>query len=161
MDNTGPAVSRGSILLVEDDPAAARFAGYVLGECGGFDVVHVTDPAVALQRIADEPWDLVLADLDLPHMTGLDLLAAVRRIAPGLPVVIITARAMELAPAHVLFSRADAFLQKPVGPQRLTMVATALIGERRGPSGRAPRASGGPYDVLRGAIPRTARKEKS
>ena len=49
-----PAVSRGRILVVEDDPAAARFAAYVLGERGGFDVTHVIDPVVAIQRIADE-----------------------------------------------------------------------------------------------------------
>ena len=129
MDIIGPAASRGSILVVEADPAAARFAGYVLGECGGFDVVHVTDPVVALQRVADEPWDLVLADLDLPHMSGFDLLASVRRIAPDLPIVITTARAMEPGPEGVPVPHADAFLRKPVGPRRLTMVAAALIGK--------------------------------
>ena len=97
MGNTAPATGRGRILVVEDDPTAARFAAYVLGERGGFDVTHVTDPVVAIQRVADEHWDLVLADLDLPHMSGLDLLASVRRIAPGLPVVMTTAMAMEAA----------------------------------------------------------------
>ncbi len=139
VDNIGPAASRGSILVVEADPAAARFAGYVLGECGGFDVVHLTDPVVALQRIADEPWDLVLADLDLPHMSGLDLLACLRPIAPYLPVVITTARAMDPVLADVPFSHADAFLRKPLLPQRLTLVATTLIGDRR--SGQAAKRS--------------------
>ncbi len=126
----GPAVSRGRILVVEDDPAAARFAAYVLGERGGFDVRHVTDPVVALQRIVDEAWDLVLADLDLPHMSGLDLLASIRRIAPGLPVAITTAQPMEAAHAHALLRHADAVLEKPIQPRRLTSVATALIGSR-------------------------------
>ncbi len=140
MGNIGPAVSRGKILVVEDDPAAARFATYVLGERGGFDVTHLTDPVVALQRVADEPWDLILADLDLPHMSGLDLLASVRRIAPGLPFVITTARIMEAADAHILLARADAFLEKPMRPPQLAMVATALIGSHHDPGAQRPGA---------------------
>ncbi|HUK68433.1 MAG TPA: response regulator [Streptosporangiaceae bacterium] len=133
MSNIGAGLSRRKILVVEDDPAAARFVVYVLGERGGFDVSHVTDPVVALQRIADEAWDLVLTNLDLPRMTGLDLLASVRRIAPGLPVAITTGRAMSAAHAHALRRHADAFLERPIQPQRLTTVATALIGNRPQP----------------------------
>jgi len=128
MDTTAP-VRRGRILVVEEDPAAARFAGYVLGERAGFDVAHVIDPVVALQRIADEHWDLVLADYDLPHMSGLDLLASARRIAPGLPVVLTTARIMDVR-LRAMASHADVFLEKPIPPRRLVAVATALAGRR-------------------------------
>jgi CheY-like chemotaxis protein len=136
MGDTAPATGRGRILVVEDDPTAARFAAFVLGERGGFDVTHVIDPVIAMQRVADEHWDLVLADLDLPHMSGLDLLASVRRIAPGLPVVMTTAMAVDAARARALFSRADAFLEKPIGSRQLIMVTTNLIGSRPG-MGRA------------------------
>ncbi|HKB30753.1 MAG TPA: response regulator [Streptosporangiaceae bacterium] len=135
MASTGPIACPGRVLVVEDDPAAARFACYVLGERGGFDVAHVPDPVVALQRIADEHWDLVLADLDLPHMSGLDLLASVRRAAPGLPVVLTTARAMDAVHTHALLLHADAFLDKPIAPRRLIVVARALAASGRG-SGR-------------------------
>jgi DNA-binding response OmpR family regulator len=132
MGNTTPAVCRGKILVVEDDPAAARFAVYVLGERGGFDVTHLSDPVVATQHIADESWDLVLADLDLPHMSGMDLLASVRRVAPGLPVALTTARAMDAVHTHALLAHADAFLEKPIKPQQLIAVAATLIGSRHG-----------------------------
>ncbi len=140
MDSTA-AVSVGRILVVEDDPAAARFVGYVLGERAGFDVAHVTDPVVAVQRIADEHWDLVLTDLDLPHMSGLDLLASARRVAPGLPVVLTTARLMDATHAHALLAGADAFLEKPIPPKRLVAVVTRLVGSRNGNDGSnaAPR----------------------
>src|SRR6266566_1720784 len=85
----------GRILLVEDDPDAARFASLVLGERGGFEITHLSDPVVAICRIEWERWDLVLADLDLPHMSGLDLLASVRRIAPRLPFLLTTATEMD------------------------------------------------------------------
>ncbi len=132
MGNTAAGVNRGKILVVEDDPAAARFALFVLGERGGFDVTHLADPVVAIQRVTDEDWDLVLADLDLPLMSGLDLIASVRRVAPGLPVVLTTARVVGAAGFHAWLSHADAFLEKPIRSQRLIAVAATLIGGQRG-----------------------------
>ena len=90
---TAASARRGRILLVEDDQEAAYFAVHVLTTMGRFDVTHTADPRVALDRARSEPWDLVLTDLDLPAMTGLDLLAALRRAVPGLPVAVITADA--------------------------------------------------------------------
>ena len=49
----------------------------------GFDVVCTTDPASALQLTGAERWDLVLTDVEMPGMTGLELLQALRRAAPG------------------------------------------------------------------------------
>ena len=80
----------GRILIVDDDPVTGRFLSNLLGDGGGFDVVCTTDPASALQRASTERWDLVLTDVEMPGMTGLELLQALRRAAPGLPVVVIT-----------------------------------------------------------------------
>ena len=88
---TADSARRARILLVEDDHEAAYFAVHVLTTRGHFDVTHTMDPRVALDRARSERWDLVLTDLDLPGMTGLDLLAALRRSVPALPVVVITA----------------------------------------------------------------------
>jgi two-component system, NtrC family, response regulator HydG len=118
---------RGRILLVEDDREAAYFAVYVLTTMGRFDVTHTADPRVALRRACSEAWDLVLTDLDLPGMTGLELLTALRRAAPALPVAIITAQAGGSGP-DVARRWADAFLQKPVPAARLVAVAEALTG---------------------------------
>ena len=109
----------GRILLVEDDAVAAHFAMHVLGRQGGFEVVHTPDPAVALQRVSSEAWDLVLTDAELPGMTGLELLEAVRRLSPGLPIAVITAHEPGETTVQALRKRADEFLQKPVRPDRL------------------------------------------
>ena len=148
MDKAAPAASRGKILVIEDDPSAARFAVYVLGERGGFDVTHVSDPVVAIDRIEDEPWDMMLADLDLPRLSGLDVLACARRVAPGLPVVLTTARAMIAPDTHALASHADAFLEKPIRPQRLIVVAATLIrtGVARTPAA-PPQPTEGRHDL--------------
>ncbi len=124
---TADAVRRGRILLVEDDQEAASFAVHVLTVMGRFDVTHTADPQVALHRACSEPWDLVLTDLDLPGMTGLDLLGQLRRTAPDLPVAIITASAAPDPVLDAAHRQAGALLSKPVPPGRLVAVAETLI----------------------------------
>jgi CheY-like chemotaxis protein len=85
--------ARGRILLIEDDPQAALFAIHVLANRGRFEVTHTADPAVALLLAASERWDLVLTDLELPGMSGLELIDALRRVAPAVPVAVVTAHA--------------------------------------------------------------------
>jgi DNA-binding response OmpR family regulator len=125
---TADSARPGRILLVEDDHEAAFFAVHVLTTMGRFDVSHTADPRVALQRVRSGPWDLVLTDLNLPVMSGLELLGALRRIAPALPVAVITA-ATALDPAMDAARRqADAFLPKPIRAAQLIAAVTALIG---------------------------------
>jgi DNA-binding response OmpR family regulator len=115
--------TRGRILVVEDDPDAALFVMYVLARRGGFDVTHTADPATAIRLAASEPWDLVLTEAKLPGMTGLELLGALRRLAPGLPVAVLTGH----VPAdEVLRGRADGYLTKPVGIGALVAAAVTL-----------------------------------
>jgi CheY-like chemotaxis protein len=128
---TADSARRGRILLVEDDCEAAYFAVHVLSTMGQFDVTHTADPQVALNRARSEPWDLVLTDLDLPTMTGLDLLGALRQAVPDLPVAVITAGAALGPGADAARRQADAFLQKPVPPAHLVAVAGALIDTQR------------------------------
>jgi two-component system response regulator PilR (NtrC family) len=98
----------------------------VLSKRGGFDVTHVADPTVALTLAVTRPWDLVIADLDLPIMSGLEFVAALRRMAPWLPVVLVTAYPHDL-PTRAATERApDAVLTKPVPADLLLSTASAL-----------------------------------
>jgi CheY-like chemotaxis protein len=139
MNVNDPALSRGRILVIEDDPEAAYFAVHVLTTRGQFDVTHTADPAEALGLVGTESWDLVLTDLDVPGMTGLELLDARRQAAPALPVAVITAHASADSRADnrtdyaavTLRSRADALLQKPVRIDQLIAAATTLVRKGR------------------------------
>ena len=122
--------NRGRILLVEDDPEAALFAVTVLAKRGNFEVTHTADPAIALELAAAQCWDLVVTDVEMPGMSGLELLDALRRIAPALPVAVLTAH-VQLGTA-ALIGRADEFLTKPVRVDQLLATATALIGRAAG-----------------------------
>jgi LmbE family N-acetylglucosaminyl deacetylase len=131
MTDIEPGASAGRILVVEDDPEAASFLIQVLGVRGGFDVTHTADPVAALLRASSEPWDLVLTDVEMPGMTGIELLESLRRVAPDLPVAVMTAHATVHSAVSALRSRADEFLQKPLHPAQLTDTVSRLIAKGR------------------------------
>jgi DNA-binding response OmpR family regulator len=119
------------ILVIEDDPDAALFATHVLTTRGQFEVVHTADPASALRLVLSEPWSLVLTDMELPGVSGLELLRALRSAAPDLPVAVLTAEPLDYALSSALASVADAILTKPVPIDRLVAVVTALARSSR------------------------------
>ncbi len=122
------SAARRRILLVEDDPDAALFATHILTRRGGFDVTHTSDPAVALTLAATQTWDLVLTDLDLPAMSGIELLRALRQTRPGLPVVLVTAEPHDAWRQRVdERCRPDAVLAKPVLPEDLLATLARLL----------------------------------
>lgn len=126
-----PGETAGRILVVEDDPEAASFIIQVLGVRGDFDVTHTADPVAALLRASTEPWDLVLTDVEMPGMTGIELLESLRRVAPELPVAIMTAYASVGNAIGALRSRADEFLEKPLRPALLTDTVSRLVAKGR------------------------------
>ena len=126
-----PMTSAGRILVVEDDPEAALFAVHVLANRGHFDVTHTADPVVALQLVAAEHWDLVLTDVQLPGMSGLELLDALRQIMPALPVAVMTAHAPAGMPQAIRLHQADEYLEKPLRIASLLATATGVIGRGR------------------------------
>jgi CheY-like chemotaxis protein len=123
--------SPGRILVVEDDPDAALFAVHVLTTRGHFEVTHTADPAVALRLAGSEHWDLVLTDFQLPGMSGLELLDALRELAPALPVALVTANATAAMTQAMRLSSADEWLEKPLGVNQLLDLATGLISRGR------------------------------
>jgi CheY-like chemotaxis protein len=133
--------SPGRILLVEDDAVTAHFMVHVLGTRGGFDIVHTPDPAEALQKATSQDWDLVLTDVELPGMTGLELLRELRRAAPGVPVAVVTAHEAADAGMRDLRSQADAFLEKPVRPAQLREIAAGLVARGRAARQAVPPAA--------------------
>jgi LmbE family N-acetylglucosaminyl deacetylase/CheY-like chemotaxis protein len=123
--------SPGRILVVDDDLVAGRLLVRLLGDRGGFDVTHTPDPAIALRRARSETWDLVLTDVEMPGMTGIELLQALRRAAPGLPVVVITGHASIDYAVEALRDRADEFLQKSAPPDQLLASVRSVVAQGR------------------------------
>ena len=132
MDGSAPA----RILLVDDDEALGRYLARALTR-GGFEVTHELDSGGALQRIETESWDLLITDIELPGMTGLELLDRVRQRLPDLPVAVLTGHPTVDYAVSALRNSAAEFLQKPIVGADLVAKATELIA-----AGRAARTAG-------------------
>jgi two-component system response regulator HydG len=122
-DTSGPT---GRILLVDDDPALGGYLARILRR-GGFDVVHELDSESALVRVQAEQWDLLMTDVEMPGMSGLELLDRVHELVPGLPVAVLTGHPSVDYAVSALRGAAAEFLSKPVSPVDLLAKATELI----------------------------------
>lgn len=108
--HTISGVSR--VLLVEDDHDIAEpLARALVRE--GYDVASVGDGNLALEHVLDAPPDLIILDVGLPGMNGLDVCRHVRSARPQIPILMLTARDGELEQIAGLDAGADDYVTKP------------------------------------------------
>ena len=106
------AVASARILIVDDNMNALKALGYLL-EREGFEVECAHSGEIALERLRRTAIDVVLSDLRMPGLGGLELLESIRASHPDLPVVILTAHGtIENAVDAVRLGASD-YLQKP------------------------------------------------
>ena len=148
MDPNEPDQQPGRILLIDDDPALGGYLTRVLRTRGSFDVTHQLEPIGALRCLETEQWDLLITDMEMPGMTGLELLERARKLEPDLPVAVLTGNPAANYSVTAPRSPAAEFLQKPIGAQELVAKATELIA-----AGRAARAAGRETVLASGAHP--------
>lgn len=111
------AAKRGPILLVEDEPSIAEAVRYSL-EAEGFQVVVASDGRQALQCFAASQPCLVLLDLMIPHMSGLDVCRMIRQESI-VPIVMLTAKDAESDKVVSLEMGADDYVTKPFSMREL------------------------------------------
>ncbi len=105
------------VLLVDDDPVYLALGGEEL-ESRGYTVSEASDGAEALESLRTDRFDIVISDLEMPVMTGLELLGAIRadprEAVAALPFLMITGRGDIESVGRAYDSGATSFLQKPV-----------------------------------------------
>ena len=117
--------SRGRVLVVDDDAALAEMLGIVLrGE--GFEPVFCGDGNTALDAFRAAKPDVVLLDLMLPGMDGIDVCRAIRAES-GTPIVMLTAKSDTIDVVVGLESGADDYIVKPFKPKELVARIRARI----------------------------------
>lgn len=125
------AVTKFRVVVVEDDPDVAFFMKTVLEKRADAVAIAVTDPSIALERIAEFDPDLVITDIEMPGISGLDLLKTLRDQYPGMPVVVMTAHVSVDYAVSALRAQADEFLTKPVASAELVEIVNRLAAEGR------------------------------
>ncbi len=119
------------ILLVEDRESLRRMIAHAL-ESQGHEVTSVADGEAGIAALDDRDFDLLLSDLKLPGCSGLDVLAAARRLRPALPVVVMTAYGTVSAAVEAMKLGAADFLEKPVDLGELERLVGSLAGAATG-----------------------------
>ncbi len=131
-----------TVMLIEDEPKIVQLARDYL-EQGGFGVVASADGQQALQRFRADRPDLIVLDLGLPGIDGLDVLRDLRREA-NTPVIILTARGEESDRIVGLELGADDYMVKPFSPKELVARVRAVLRRTEGaPAAGAERLHAG------------------
>ncbi len=121
---------KGTILVVDDEPKIVKQARDYL-ERSGFRVVTAADGQTALAVARDQRPDLIVLDLNLPGMDGLDVCRALRR-GSDVPIIMLTARVAETDRLIGLELGADDYITKPFSPRELVARVRAVLRRVRG-----------------------------
>jgi DNA-binding NtrC family response regulator len=125
------ASEAGTILIVEDDAAVGKVLAMMLAQAG-FDAHHVASAEAGLAVLETRPFDVVLSDIRMPGMNGMELLAELGVRFPELPVILLTAHGSVPMAVEAMKAGAVDFLLKPFEKEEiLFVVGKALARSQR------------------------------
>ncbi|WP_435101480.1 PAS domain S-box protein [Halarchaeum sp. P4] len=117
------------VLHVDDDPAYADLvATHLTREDDRFEIAIETDPEAALERVRSAPEDVdcLVSDYDMPTLDGLELLEAVREVAPTLPFILLTGKGSEEIASEAISRGVTDYLQKTSGTEQYAILANRI-----------------------------------
>ncbi len=120
----------GKILIVEDETKIARTVRLYL-EQAGFQVTMIHDGALAMPAFRHEQPDLIVLDLMLPNVDGLDICRHIRRTS-NVPIIILTSRSEEADKLIGLELGADDYITKPFSPREVVARVRAVLRRAQG-----------------------------
>jgi two-component system, OmpR family, KDP operon response regulator KdpE len=127
----------GRLLIVDDDPQIQRVLRVSLIQ-QGYEVSNALTGENALDHLRGEKYDLVLLDINLPRMTGLETCRKIRLISQ-VPIIVMTVRHTEEDKVEALDAGADDYVEKPFGMQEMLARIRATL--RRTPTHSKPAVS--------------------
>jgi len=127
-----------NILIADDSSVDRRVAGALLEKAGGWTIQYAINGKDALEKMQNAAFDLVLTDLIMPTMSGLELVAKVRASYPHVPVILMTSRGSEDIAAQALDEGAASYVPKRLLPHRLVETVDRLFRVSQGRRERSP-----------------------
>lgn len=124
------SVNSAHILVVDDDPDVALLVKLLLERRGGYSVDVANDGSSALAAAAQNLPDLVITDIEMPELNGLDLVKALRLRLPDVPVIVMTAHVSVDHAVSALRVQANEFLVKPIDNAQLLETVVQLLAEQ-------------------------------
>lgn len=136
------------ILVVDDEPDALELVGFNLKQAG-FEVITADDGAEALKKAREAVPDLILLDLMLPEMDGIEVCKVLRRDAAtaAIPVIMLTAKAAEIDRVLGLELGADDYVTKPFSPRELVLRVKNLLKRKTEPQGQPEQLTFGELNI--------------
>ncbi len=124
--------AKSRILVVDDEPETVELVEFNLRQAG-FDTISAADGAEALKKTRAQLPDLIVLDLMLPEMDGLEVCKILRRdpAAAATPIIMLTAKAAELDRVLGLELGADDYVTKPFSPRELVLRVKKLLDRGR------------------------------
>ena len=116
----------GRILIIDDDEEMSALLKDFLKE-EGYEADSANSGSEAFGKLAWKSFNLVITDIRMPGLSGLDILSAVKKFQPHLPVIVITAFGGEEVNRRSMARGADGYLEKPIHFQKLRKLIEEMV----------------------------------
>lgn len=115
-----------SVLIIDDDPDVREYLNDVF-HLEGFEVTSLSDPTVAVDRIRDELFHVLVVDLMMPKLDGLDLLGQIRTLDEHIPVIAVTGSPSLDSISATIQLGVSAYLAHPITPGELRDAIARIV----------------------------------
>jgi len=107
------------LLIVDDEPDMLKLLSMIIKEKTPYETVTTNNPLEALELVKQGGFDLIIADLKMPGIDGMELLEAVKRVDEGIPVIIITAYGTVESAMEIMQKGGFDFITKPFKKEQI------------------------------------------
>jgi DNA-binding NtrC family response regulator len=123
--------NQGVSILVVDDEFSVRDSLYNWFKTEGYRVDTAENGVEALKKLQENPWDIVLVDIKMPRMDGMELQRHIKKIDSTIIVIVITAYATVDTAVEAMKEGAFDYLSKPVDPDKLSILVRNAVNQKR------------------------------
>ena len=125
------------ILIIEDDEEMRSLLKELLEE-EGFETICASNASDALRELVKKPFDLIVTDIEMPGLTGLDIIPEMKKLRPEASIIVMTSFRNEEVHRRSLEKGAGGYLEKPIHIKKLETLIHEMLSAKQGmPGARA------------------------